>query len=59
MPDGVAMDLGGMLGGGGVPVYCARRKRGLGEADIDVPTMGVPKAGELPSVLVGRSNDWH
>ena len=46
VPNGVAPDLGGMLGGGGVPVYCARRKRGLGEADD-----GVPKTGGVPSAV--------
>lgn len=45
------MDLGGMLGGGGVPVYWARRKRGLGEAEI--PRFGVPKVGGVPSAFKG------
>ena len=55
MPNGVAPDLGGMLGGGGVPVYCARRKRGLGEADKDVPKVGVPEIGGVLSALRGAS----
>lgn len=46
VPIGVAPDRGGMLGTGGVPVYCARRKRGLGEADD-----GVPKTGGVPSAV--------
>lgn len=37
-----------------MPVYCARRKRGLGEADREVPKLGVPKAAEEPS----GSADW-
>ena len=35
-----------------MPVYWARRKRGLGEAEIP-PRLGVPKAGGKPSAFNG------
>ena len=36
-------------------MYCARRKRGLGEADKDVPKVGVPEVGGVLSALRGAS----
>lgn len=35
-------------------MYCARRKRGLGEADKEVPKFGVPENG-VSSALSGAS----
>ena len=40
VPIGVCEDLVGMLGGGGVPVYCARNIR----ADGDPDTLGLPSS---------------
>lgn len=38
----------GMLGGGGVPAYCARRNLGLGEPEIAAGAFGgVPRSGAL------------
>jgi len=47
VPIGVPLD--GMLGSGGVPAYCARNTRGLGEAE-----MGMERLGE-PLKVIGNS----
>lgn len=38
----------GMLAGGGVPAYCARRTRGLGEPEIGRVVGGVPERSASP-----------
>ena len=55
VPEGVALDRGGILAGGGVPLYCARRKRALGEAEMAVPKLGVPNVGGVPSGIAACS----
>lgn len=46
---GVPDERTGMFGGGGVPVYCARRNRGLGEPEMLMP--GLPLVNSLVTAL--------